>query len=153
VSAALSRQRGHTGCLQKEGIMQLVNAIDIPFESQLNFNRKVRDFIGMCAQEIVGIWVGLRKALPAAAAPASQIARAPNALPGYYGEAHDRLRASMPIVSYVECIGADPFLQAPASPRGTVASHKAGPASGPGGEEDTWLAVLSADWVIPARMM
>lgn len=135
--------------------MQLVNTIDIPLAHRLSIRQKAQSLADAFTRKFSRIWDRLRVVLPETRAPVSHTARVPIGigLPGYFGGAYDRLIASTPMVSCVECLGADPFPQAPASSRGTVASQDAGPASGPGGEEDISLAVLSADWVIPARMM
>jgi hypothetical protein len=133
--------------------MQLVNTIDFPFEDQLSIGRKIRGFVGAFWQETARIWDRLRNMLPETADLAPHAARTPIGHSGYYGGAYDRLTASMPIVSCVECNGADPFPQAPTSPRGTAAAKQTDPEPRPDGEEGIWRAVLRAHFESPALMI
>jgi len=127
--------------------MQLVATINTPFEDHLSTVRKIHGFVDALRQKTARAWDGLYKSLPETAAFTSVPVRTPVGIPGYYGGAYDRLSASMPMMSCVECIAANPFPHAPTSRQSTERAPQ------PDGEEAPWFAVLRADLIIPAMMM
>ena len=133
--------------------MQLVNTIDIPFVHQLSIGHKAHSLANAFSREFSRIWDRLRETIPETAALASPAARTPIGLPGYYGGAYDRLIASAPMVSCVECIAADPFPQAPTSSRGAFVAKQTDAEPRPDGEKRTWRAVLCAHLESPALII
>ena len=133
--------------------MQPVNAMDIPFGTQISVDREVRIVSDALLRKIAGTWHRIRE--PHFTGSVTQRpSAAPDAisLPGYYGRAYHRLSASMPIVSCFEIIGTAPYPQGSTSRRNTCVAEKAERAARPGMEDDIWLDILRADSAIPARM-